>query len=199
VQVGVVTGKTLPEDPPPLGAWYASQLITQQTWRFETCNALYRRDALLASDGFDETVTMWEDTAAGWGVMRNGWRAEFEPDALVYHDVRYPGWQWHVRRVMRYGDGAAIVRRYPEMERKLLYHKYFFRKRNAKFAAAVAGVGLSPLSRKALLLAVPYAWFRRPIRPKPQAVLDSVLLTVFDGSIFVGMVRGSISGRRLLL
>lgn len=198
-QVGVVTGRTLPEDAPPLAAWNASQLITEQTWRFETCNAFYRREALLASDGFDEAVTMWEDTAAGWSVMRAGWRAVYTDDALVYHDVTYPGWKWHVRRVMRYGDGAAIVRRFPEMERKLLYHRYFFRKRNAKFAAAVVGVALAPLSRKSLALAVPYALFRRPVRPTPRAVLDSAQLTLFDASIFVGMVRGSINGRRLLL
>jgi glycosyltransferase involved in cell wall biosynthesis len=198
-QVGVVTGTTLPEDPPPWGAWYASQLIIAQTWRFEACNALYRRDALLASDGFDETVTMWEDTAAGWGVMRLGWRAAHQADALVHHDVRYPGWRWHIRRMMRHGDGAAIVRRFPEMERKLLYHKYFFGKRNAMFAVAFAGVALSPLSRKALLLALPYAWIRRPVRPTPRALAYSALFTLFDGSIFIGMVRGSIKGRRLLL
>jgi glycosyltransferase involved in cell wall biosynthesis len=197
--VGIVTGTTLPEDPPPYRAWHATQEITEQTWRFETCNAFFRREALLASPGFDEQVTMWEDTAAGWGVMRLGWRAEFEPQALVLHDVRYPGWHWHLRRVMRYGEGAAIVRRFPEIERKLLYHKYFFRKRNAKFVAAIVGVALAPLSRKTLVLAAPYAWMRRPVGPTPGAVRESIRGTVFDGAILVGMIKGSIAARRLLL
>jgi hypothetical protein len=197
--VGIVTGPTLPEEPPPLGAWCATQHITEQTWRFETCNAFFRRPALLDSDGFDETVTMWEDTAAGWAVMRNGWRAVYTPDAIVHHDVTYPGWRWHVRRVMRYGEGAGVVRRYPEIADTLLWHRFFFRSRNAKVAAAATAVVLAPFTRKALLLAAPYAWFRRPVRPTPRAVLESVQLTVFDLSILLGMVRGSIRGRRLLL
>jgi cellulose synthase/poly-beta-1,6-N-acetylglucosamine synthase-like glycosyltransferase len=197
--VGIVTGPTLPEDPMPLGAWAATQHITEQTWRFETCNALFRRQALLTSDGFDETVTMWEDTAAGWAVMRHGWRAVFAPDAIVHHDVTYPGWRWHVRRVMRYGDGAGVVRRYPEMADTLLWHRIFFRQRNAKVAAAVAAVLLAPITRIALLLALPYLWFRRPVRLRPRAFLESAQLTVFDLSILVGMIRGSVRGRRLLL
>ena len=197
--VGVVTGPTQPEDPPPYEPWYATQEIDEQTWRFETCNAFFRREALLGSDGFDETVTMWEDTACGWSVLRGGWRAEFAPDALVHHDVTYPGWLWHVRYVMRYGEGAGIVRRYPEMADRLLWKRWFLRPRNAKFAAFAAGLALAPVSRKALLLTIPYARLRVPGRLSLGSVRDVVQLTAFDAAIFAGMVRGSWRGRRLLL
>jgi glycosyltransferase involved in cell wall biosynthesis len=198
-RVGVVTGPTHPEDPPPYEPWYATQEIYDQTWRFETCNAFFRRDALMGSEGFDESVSMWEDTAAGWAVLRDGWRAEFAPDALVHHDVTYPGWGWHVRYVMRYGEGAGIVRRYPEMADRLLWRRWFLRPRNAKFAAFVAGLALAPLSRKALLLALPYARMRVPGKLTPGAVRDVGQLTLFDAAIFAGMVRGSWRGRRLML
>ena len=198
-EVGVVTGPTHPDEPPPYRPWYATQEIHEQTWRFETCNAFFRREALLGSDGFDESVTMWEDTAGGWSVLRNGWRAEFAERALVHHDVTYPGWMWHVRYVMRYGEGAGIVRRYPEMADRLLWKRYFLRPRNAKFAAFAAGLALAPVSRKALLLTLPYARLRVPGRPSPGAIRDVVQLTAFDAAIFAGMVRGSWRGRRLLL
>lgn len=196
--VGVVTGPTLPEAPPH-GAWCATQEIRGQTWRFETCNALYRREALLASEGFDETVSMWEDAAAGWSVLRLGWRAEFASGALVHHDVTYPGWSWHMRRVTRYGEAALVVKRFPEMADRLLWHRYFLRPLDAKFAAFVAGLLLARSDRKALILTLPYAQVRRPATLSLVGLRETVELTLFDGAIFIGMLRGSWRGRRLLI
>jgi glycosyltransferase involved in cell wall biosynthesis len=197
--VGVVTGATLPEHPPPYGEWPVTLWITEQTWRFETCNAFYRRAALLASDGFEETAWMWEDTAAGWAVMEGGWKTEFVPEALVYHDVTYPGFWWHVRRARQYGEGAQLLRRYPEMRRELLFARYFQSPHRARVAAAVAGLLLSPLSRKALALTLPYAWVRRP-RELTRAHLHGIAqLVVRDLAELEGRVRGSVRARRLLL
>lgn len=196
-RVGVVTGPTLPEAEP--GRWAATQEISAQTWRFEACNVMFRRAALAGAAGFDETRTMWEDTAAGWSVLRDGWHAAFAPGAVVRHDVTYPGWTWHLRRVQRYGEGAAVARRYPEAAERLFWHRYFLRARNARVVLAVTGVALSPLHRSFLVLVAPYAWFRRPLRATPRALLDSAQLTVFDLAVLVGMVRGSAQARRLLL
>jgi cellulose synthase/poly-beta-1,6-N-acetylglucosamine synthase-like glycosyltransferase len=196
--VGVVTGPTLPEVAPH-GAWCATQEIGAQTWRFETCNALYRREALLASEGFDETVSMWEDAAAGWSVMRNGWSAAFAADAVVHHDVTYPGWSWHMRRATRYGEVARVVKRFPEMADRLLWHRYFLRPTDAKFAAFLAGVLLARGNRAALVLTLPYAQIRRPGALSASAVRDTIELTLFDAAIFAGMMRGSWRGRRLLI
>ena len=197
--IGVVTGVTLPEDGPPLGRWAATLEIREQTFRFETCNAVYRGDALRRSDGFDETIRFGEDTAAGWSVLRGGWRAGFAPNAVVLHDVTYPGLRWHLRRGQSYGDVAMVARRYPEIAERLLWGRYFFRPRNAKLVAAVVGISLAPLDRRALVLAAPYAWFRRPRRPTPRALLDSAEGSLYDLSILTGLIRGSIRSGRLVL
>src|SRR4051794_12613762 len=97
--LGVLAGKTLPEETPVQG-WPATIEVTEWTGRFEGCNLIFRTKALRESDGFDEDVGhYWEDTAAGYALMRNGWRTGFAPDAVVHHDVTYPGFWWHVKRV----------------------------------------------------------------------------------------------------
>lgn len=197
--VGIVTGTTLPEHPPPYGNWYASQEITDQTWRFETCNALFRREALLASDGFDSSLIQWEDTAAGWSVMRAGWRAVFASDAVVYHDVTYPGFRWHVRRARSYGQGAAVVRRYPELRRRVLWAGLFQAPRNALVAVAALGLLLAVWRPRALALAAPYLWWRRPRGLARGHLRGSAQLVTLDMAQLEGMVRGSIKSRTLML
>jgi GT2 family glycosyltransferase len=198
-EVGVVTGATLPADPPPYGPWHATIDIREQTWRFETCNAFFRRRALLESPGFDERLTMWEDTAGGWGVVRAGYRPVFVPEAVVHHDVTYPGLRWHLRRVQRYGQGAAIVGRYPEIRRKVFWHPLFLRRTDAELTAALAGLALARRSRWALLLALPYARRRWPGSPHPKALIGSSKVLAYDLAILAGMARESARWRRLVL
>jgi cellulose synthase/poly-beta-1,6-N-acetylglucosamine synthase-like glycosyltransferase len=199
--VGVVTGTTLPEHPPPYDHWYASMTITEQTWRFETCNAFFRREALLRSDGFMEGVDTWEDTAAGWALLSAGWQARFAPDAMVHHDVTYPGFLWHLRRVQNYGQAAALVARYPGLRRTpVFWHRYFLRARDAEFAAALAGLALAPWRRWALVAALPYVRHRLPgLRLSRGALVGVAQMVLYDAAVFAGMVRGSLRWRRLLL
>src|SRR5207302_6607656 len=113
--VGVVTGTTLPEDPPPYKPWHATMEVIEQTWHFESCNVFFRREPLIDAGGFDDDLGHFgEDTIAGWTMLRAGWQAKFVPEALVYHDVTYPGRNWHLRRVGKYGKMAAVVSRFPE-------------------------------------------------------------------------------------
>ncbi len=198
--VGVVTGRTLPELPGPYDRWPATIEVTGPTGRFESCNLFLRREPFLQTPGFDEEVGhFWEDTPAGWGLVFAGWRAEYEDAALVRHDVTYPGFAWHLRRARKYGGAAAAVRRYPRLRDELLWHRYFLRRRNAAFAAAVAGVLLTPLDRRALALAAPYAWARRPHAPTPAALRSSAENVAFDAAVLTGMLEGSLRWRRLVL
>jgi hypothetical protein len=142
---------------------------------------------------------MWEDTAGGWGVIRAGYRAEFAPDAVVHHDVTYPGYAWHLRRAQRYGDGAAIVGRFPEVRRRVLWGRVFLRRENAELLAALAGLALAPWRRWALLAALPYARRRWPDSPHPLALWGAAHVVGLDLAILVGMVRGSARWRRLVL
>lgn len=199
-RVGVVQGATLPELGKSVEGWAATIDVREWTGRFESCNLIVRREALAAVPGFDEDVGhFWEDTAAGRSMLRAGWEGAFVPDAVVYHDVTYPPFSWWLRRGQRYGNAAAVVRAYPELRRELLWARYFLRPRNAKVAAAVLGVTLTPLDRRALLLALPYAWFRRPRTIGRETIRAPLEGTLFDLSILLGLVRGSIRHRTLVL
>src|SRR5439155_15998009 len=55
-RLGVVQGRTLPEDGVELGHLAATQHITGETLLFECCNIFYRLCALRASDGFPEEM-----------------------------------------------------------------------------------------------------------------------------------------------
>jgi glycosyltransferase involved in cell wall biosynthesis len=198
--VGVVTGTTLPEHPPPYEPWHATLEVTEQTWHFESCNVFFRREAFLRTGGFDDDLGHFgEDTIAGWEMLRAGWDAEFVPGAVVHHDVTYPGRPWHLRRVQKYGKVAAVVSRFPESRERLLWKRYFLSPRNAAFAAAVLGVGLAPASRRALLLTLPYLRQRGPRSLHPWELYSAGERLAIDASIFVGMVRGSIRWRALVL
>jgi glycosyltransferase involved in cell wall biosynthesis len=200
-KVGVVTGTTLPDEDPSRRAWPATIKVTDQTWRFEGCNLFLRREPFCRTAGFDEEVDMGEDTGAGWAMVDAGWRAEFAASALVYHDVTYPGFRWHLARARRYGHVAATVRRFPRLRRDLLWYRYFLWGRNARVVSAVIGVSLAPLNRKALVLSAPYVAFLllTPRRATPLGLLGQVKVVVLDLNILYGMIRGSLRWRTLIL
>lgn len=202
--LGAVQGRTLPETPIEQG-WPATIQVEEFTGRYESCNLVFRREAFVNSDGFDEEVGhFWEDTAAGYALKRAGWRAGYVPDALVYHDVTYPGFWWHVRRMQRNRNLAHVLARYPEIRADLLVARVFLRTRDAKFVGAAAGLALAPRRRLALLLAVPYLHFlltegegrlvgewRDPKR-YAQAV-------IYDLSRVIGLLRGGLRNGRIVL
>jgi cellulose synthase/poly-beta-1,6-N-acetylglucosamine synthase-like glycosyltransferase len=200
-EIGVVQGMTLPDPGEEVRAGSATIEVRGYTRRFESCNLIVRREAFLRTPGFDETVGhFWEDTAAGWAMLRAGWRGAFAPDAVVFHDVTNPGLGWWMRRGLRYGNASAVVRRYPEIRDGLLWHRYFTRPRTAKAAAAAVGLALAPVSRWALLLAVPYARERRPRTLDPGLLMTETIQPVlFDAAVLAGTVRESIRHRCLVL
>ena len=198
-RLGVVQGLTIPDPTIPQGRWSATQDLESFTDRYEACNIFYLREALVAGGGFDEKIGQFgEDTAAGWRVRRLGWDAAFEPEAVVTHTVTHPGLGWHLRRGFGYGAINALVRQFPEM-RENLWHGIFLRPSSAAFAGATAGLLLTPFDRRALALAAPYAWMRRPKRLRRRAILDAATAVAWDASIFGGMVRGSVKTRTLVL
>jgi cellulose synthase/poly-beta-1,6-N-acetylglucosamine synthase-like glycosyltransferase len=198
--VGVVQGRTEPEQTQPHGRWSATQRLTELTGRYETCNIAYRTEALRAAGGFDESVGFFgEDTAAGWAVRRAGWRPAFAPEALVHHAVTHPGLAWHLRRARGYRNWNALVRRFPELRDELLWRRWFLRPSSAAFTAAAAGLLLAPWRRGLLALALPYAWLRRPRGRYRSDLVDVAGAIAFDGAVFAGLLEGSLRERTLVL
>jgi cellulose synthase/poly-beta-1,6-N-acetylglucosamine synthase-like glycosyltransferase len=200
-EVGVVQGRTEPEPRMEMRPWAASIEVREYTKRFESCNLLVRREPFAAVDGFDEVVGhFWEDTAAGWSMLREGWKPAYAPAALVHHDVTYPDFRWWLKRGLRYGNASRVVGNYPELRSEVLWGRFFLRRRNAAAAAAALGLLLGRLDRRALVLAIPYAWERRPPDAHPWTLAVGMWMPVaFDASILVGMVRGSLRHRHVVL
>ncbi len=158
-RLGAVQGRTLPEVPIEHG-WAATIQVESFTGAYESCNLIVRRDAFVASPGFDEEVGhFWEDTAAGYALRRAGWGATYVSDALVLHDVTYPGFWWHVRRMQRNQNLPVVLKSYPEIRRDLFFLRVFRRPRNAKFVGLLTGLSLVRWRPAAVLLSVPYAHF----------------------------------------
>jgi GT2 family glycosyltransferase len=199
--IAIVQGKTLPEPGAEIVGWEATIDVREYSKRFESCNVIVRREAFRDTDGFDERVGhFWEDTAAGLAMLRAGWRPAFAPGAIVYHDVTHPGFRWWLKRGLRYGNASSVVRDYPEIRREIFWGRYFLRARNAKTVGLVLGLGLAAFDRRALLLALPYLWMRRPRSIAPGYLLHDIAEpTLFDLAILAGMVKGSLRFRRLVL
>lgn len=200
-RLGVVQGRTLPEQPITQG-WPATICVERFSHRYEACNLIFRREALTGSAGFDEHVGhFWEDTAAGYAVRRNGWEVAFAADALVHHDVTYPGFFWHLKRVRRNANLAPVVRAYPELRRDVLFGRVFLAARDARFLAAVTGLALAPSRRRALALALPYVVANAPrgeawVLPRVKGYAQEV---VYDAARLGAMARASLRHRTLVL
>jgi cellulose synthase/poly-beta-1,6-N-acetylglucosamine synthase-like glycosyltransferase len=198
--IGVVQGKTLPDPAEERSGWDATIEVTAYSGRFESCNLVVRRDAFVESDGFDERVGhFWEDTAAGWALLRRGWRAAFAPGAVVYHDVTRPPFAWWLDRAERYGNVCSVVARYPELRRELLWGRYFVRGRDAALVLALAGGAAALQNRRALALAIPYAWIRRPQPLTPRGVAAMAKPLAFDLAALASLARSSIRYKALVL
>jgi glycosyltransferase involved in cell wall biosynthesis len=199
-RLGIVQGATLPEPGEPLTGWAATQEIPELSKRYECCNLVVRRSALLDSPGFDEHGNFGEDTAGAYGLLRGGWGATFAPAALVHHDVTYPGFGWWLRRARLYGTLARIVREYPELRDELLYKRYFLRPRTPKFLAALVGLALAPRFRWAALAAVPYLLETTPRRRNLAAAsVTTAKFAIFDLVTLAGNLKGSVKHRTPLI
>jgi glycosyltransferase involved in cell wall biosynthesis len=196
----VVQGRTMPDPSVPLGSWAVTQRIEAFTDRYETCNIFYRIDVLRTVDGFDEDIQFFgEDTIVGWKARRRGFIGSFAPDALVHHAVAHPGAPHYWRWALQHGNWAALVKRFPEMRREVLWLRLFTKKRHAGFIAAAVGVAAGTVWRPALALAIPYVWYRRPRSLTRAGLVDPLLNSAFDAAVVTGLAIGSVRNRRLVL
>jgi glycosyltransferase involved in cell wall biosynthesis len=204
--VGIVQGRTLPDLNALVERWAVTQKIENFTNRYETCNIFYRTEVLRDVGGFDEGLPSlgdnppWgEDTILGWTARRMGVEAAFDPDAIVYHAVAYPGARYYRRWASQHGGWATLIKRFPEMRDEVLWLHLFTKRRHAALLGAAVGIATGFLWPPAFALAAPYAWHQRPRSLNKEELLDHLLGTAFDAAVVTGLVKGSIRERTLVL
>ncbi|HBY58846.1 MAG TPA: hypothetical protein DEH78_03430, partial [Solibacterales bacterium] len=206
--VGLVQGKTLPdpEGKPGVFTWCPETLSENVV--YECTNILYRREAFEQAGGFPADLTPdntrplgGEDMMMGWGVKRLGWRSNFAPQSIVYHEVApMPKWLWFADfRLLLWPE---VVARFPEM-RSRLYGRYFWDRAQALLTLAFLGAGLAFVSPWFLALAGPYLYLRCSPRsksfPGPLRPLRAVPWIVRDTAFMIILLVGSVRARALLI
>lgn len=80
----------------------------------DTYSASYRRDVLIANDGFDQKFPYLEDQELSFRLSARGYRMVFQPGATVYH-IHSETLLDYLRKKFRIGYWKAqVVRRFPE-------------------------------------------------------------------------------------
>lgn len=195
-ELGVAQGRTL-APAGERGPWTISREIADETPWFEGCNIAYRRDALLATGGFDEVIGWYgEDTAAGWRVVDAGWRRDFVADAVVTHDLEERGIRWRIRHAWLESNLVALAARHPGLRRAAFLRSWAFRRESITLPVAI--VGLLTARRWPVLaaLVVPYLRGRRSLLRRP---VDLAAFAVVDAVAIAGHVRASAVNRVVVL
>ena len=105
--------------------------------------------------------TPWPRTPT-WrcGPSDAGSRSAFEPEALLYHDVRTVGWRGILRRGRNLSSHALLVKKHPGM-RRVYYRRWIIKPSHAYLMIAVASVIAAVVwTPWALLGLAPYALLR---------------------------------------
>jgi GT2 family glycosyltransferase len=153
-----------------------------------------QREALEAVDGFDERfpIPSGEDTEIGIRLFDHGFRIDFHPELLLYHDHTYelPSL---LARIQTKGRGFALIQKLhgarPDLDSP-----------NPSRAKIAAGRVIAPLvARAARHVGVP-KWLPRPVRDKAfRVALRANMATGFavQGSFPRDMsLRGGLRARR---
>jgi glycosyltransferase involved in cell wall biosynthesis len=197
--IAAVQGRTIPmRDPHP---WEATIRIEAFDHRYETCNLFYDRKALLDLGGFGETMPqLGEDMVAGWRLQRAGRSAAWAGDAVVEHEVTFPGLRWWLRRGLQYHCWPRLVSEFPDV-RAHLYGRYFLNARHVLVLLAVAGAicAAALTSPYPLIAVLPFLWRWRPRAASRRGLRNSCYGILFDLAAFSGLLRGSVTTGRLVL
>jgi GT2 family glycosyltransferase len=209
----IVVGRTLPNPEQLSRRGPFSLTVTVEDVRFfHTCNVFYRREDLEAVGGFDEGFRTpgGEDTDLGLRVRALGAEPAFAPEALVYHDVSPSSLAAVLRQTLRWTDIPRFFRKHPEARRDLLVGRLFWKPSHPRVIAAAGGLlaaaaaaPTAPAAAGALVLGLPWLWFR--VRRRPLAEGPRRRWLVLPGAFAVDllevgvMLAGSLRHRALVL
>jgi len=208
--IGVLQGRTaLPPGTPPfaqLAPWSVWRVIDGAGPFFEACNIFYRRDALVATGGFDEAIGWWgEDTDLGWKVLEAGWQRGFAPAATVVHQVEGRSVGWHVRQGLNDRKIVGIAAAHPAFRTEAFWRPWAFRDRDAVLALALVAAVAARRRPVAALAVLPYLWVARPtIKGRPALgrtgwVRHGAELVAVDTARLGGCLVGAVRHRTLVL
>lgn len=204
----VVVGRVDPHpDQASLDGPFAHSWVIRaaQARSFATANVLFRRDDLVALDGFDERYRnpACEDTDLGLRAEEAGVEVVFAAEALVWHDVRPGTWRDKARDQARWADLALVFRTHPAARRELLHHAVFWKPSHVDLLLLLTGALAGARDRRAWALALP--WLHRRLCTEAGEDPWSLLVPALPGLLAVdlaelaAMVRGSIRYRTLVL
>jgi glycosyltransferase involved in cell wall biosynthesis len=168
---------------------------------FISANIAYPRSLLAQLGGFDETFTRaaGEDVELGARALKAGARAQYLPEALVYHDVRQLSLAEHLRHTAKWTDAVGAVAMHPEL-RTLLVARLFWKPTHPWLLAAALAL-LARRPRLAGLAAAPYLLhYRRVYRGHGQKLARALPVHLaIDGFEVATAVAGSVRHRTLML
>ena len=198
---GVVQGRTCAPDGVSIDGltdWWVWRVVEGIEPEFMACNIFYRRATFAggegrgASGGFDEEIGWWgEDSAAAWRVIEAGWEAAFAADAVVVHPVQRRGWGFFVRNGLAERNMVRLGVEHPGYRAAMYWRPWAYRKEDVAFVVAAFGVVLGRRFRPALLLALPYVWWRRPSARSLSFFRLCLQVPVVDAARVAGHLRGS--------
>jgi GT2 family glycosyltransferase len=201
--VGVVQGRTrAPEgvDLTRLPDWSLWRVVDESSPFFEGCNLFFRRSVLEVTGGFDEDIHFYgEDTAAGWRVLDAGWDRAFAHDAVVTHEIQPRGWRWHIRNGLTERNIVHAAAKHPGFRREGFWRPWAIRREDAAFVLALVGVTVGLRFRPALLLAMPYLWWRLPPIGHVNFLRLCFEVPAVDAARMVGHLRGAVAHRVLVI
>lgn len=208
----VVQGRTLPnpDQAANVGPFSRTLEVTEENGWYQTCNIGYRRALLERLGGFDEEFpdAAGEDTDLAWRARDAGATIAFEPDALVFHDVRPSRFSVSLRDTRRWRSAVLAVKKHPSL-RTRFHRRYVWRASHPPAMAAGVGLALAlftggPWWRRmlALGLVVPYVRFRTvraPLSGGPRRRVAAIPFSLVIDLAEVGVLLKASARQRTLL
>lgn len=118
--VAGVQGQTVvPETPGNPASYRRTRRLMEPN--YQTCNIVYRRDAMLKIGGFDERFkTVSEDSDVAFSILERGDSIEYVAEAVIYHPPREDS-EWDVLKASRNNLFAPLLyKKHPRLYRERL-------------------------------------------------------------------------------
>ena len=119
----------------------------------DTYSAAYRRDVLVANNGFDENIYFVEDQELSFRLASRGYKMVFQPDAAVYHLHSNTFWKYFRKKFFIGYWKAQVIRRFPNRGVKDSHTPQVLKVQMVLMMGVLAGligVGLVPLLNQIL-------------------------------------------------